>query len=82
MKGPIALGLKHGFKFALWLHRLYLKEKEKQTMNEDVRFCACKECGQHMILGFDNVHKNYVAICEACKTYQPIHDGDDPPFTS
>ncbi len=34
MRGPIALGLEHGFKFTAWLYRLYLKEKGKTMPTE------------------------------------------------
>jgi hypothetical protein len=45
-------------------------------MKEDIRFCRCIVCGNHMTLGYDVINKEYIALCEKCEVFEPISNAD------
>ena len=49
----------------------------RQTLLSELHFCACRGCGEPMLLAWDGETKTYGGMCPGCGVFSPLRSAED-----
>jgi hypothetical protein len=66
------------------LTELTKKPPCRQTPLSELHCCACRECGEPMLLAWDGQTNKYGGMCPGCGVFSPLRSAEDanPPRPS